>query len=236
MIYAFNFTGTRDEKISALMVKTLKKYCPNLGGIDVYHTTGKLFKGHPYGNGFGWPASLMKLDYLKQMVEKYKPTEKDFILSVDSDVVFCNSKVFEYINPEYGIIGIMHQGELTDTEIGKLHHMSGCSIYIRGDIATKMAGLSDYYLEQIQKEFRKWVLCENEDVLLSYLAQKLGAKPLCLPIELHHGDFEGILNSRDLSKLASFYHYNYAPTSFLGVRCTGKWDFADILEMKRIKL
>lgn len=233
MIFAFNFTGTRDEKISALMVKTLKKYCPNLGAIEVYHTTGKLFKGQPYGNGGWWEAALMKHDYLKQMVYKYKPTEKDFILSVDSDVIFCNSKVFDYINPEYGIIGIMQQGELANTEIGKLHNMSGCSIYIRGDIAVKMAELSDYQIDEIRKEFRKWTLCESEDVLLSYLAQKLGAKPFSLPMELYSGDLEQDLL---LGGRASFYHYNYACESFMGVRCTGKWAFAEILESKRIKI
>lgn len=234
MIYAFSFTGVRDLDLNNLMQKTLTKYCPNLGGIEVTFTTGVKFQGHiEYGNGAGWGPSMFKLDALKKVVQKYNPKDTDFILSVDSDVVFCNSDVFQYINPHYGIIGIGHQGEKANTFIGKLNHMSGCSIYIRGDIARKMCALTEAKLDMIRQNFKQYILAENEDVVLSYLAQHEGAEPFSFPTHLHSGDFE-----TDLQKgtLASFYHLNYLPSSFLGVKTSGKWDIPKVIEMKRIKI
>lgn len=233
MIYAFNFTCNRDLALSNLMQKTLTKYCPYLGGMEITNTDGKTHNGSPYYNGAGWGPSMFKLDALKKVVEKYNPKDTDFILSVDSDVVFCNSDVFQYINPHYGIIGIGHQGEKANTFIGRLNHMSGCSIYIRGDIARKMCALTEAKLDMIRQNFKQYILAENEDVVLSYLAQHEGAEPFSFPTHLHSGDFETDLQN---GTLASFYHLNYLPTSFLGVKVSGKWDIAKVLEMKRIKI
>lgn len=241
MIYAFNFTGERDMELSKLMERTLRKYCPNLGGFERTYTTGITHRFYQagqyvpceYGNGAGWGPSMFKLNALRKLVEKYNPLRTDFILSVDSDVVFCNNEVFSYINPHYGIIGIGHQGEKANTFIGKLNHMSGCSIYIRGDIARKMAAISDAKLDMIRQNFKQYILAENEDVVLSYLAQHEGAEPFSLPTRIHSGDFETDLVNKSLS---SFYHLNYLPQSFLGVKTSGKWDIPKVLEMKRIKL
>lgn len=234
MIFAFNFTGARDIDLSNLMVRTLTKYCPNLGGVEVTFTTGVKYQGHiEYGNGAGWGPSMYKLDALRTLVEKYNPQHTDFILSVDSDVVFCTPEVFNYINPHYGIIGIGHSGEKANTFIGRLNHMSGCAIFIRGDIARKMCALTEAKLDMIRQNFKQYILTENEDVVLSYLAQHEGAVPFSLPTHLHSGDFE-----TDLQKgtLASFYHLNYLPDKFLGVDVTGKWDIPKVIEMKRINI
>lgn len=233
MIYAFNFTGVRDQRLSDLMCKTLKKHCKTLGGIEVTFTTGVKFRGSEYGNGAGWEPSMMKLQAFRNLVEKYKPNDNDFILSVDSDMVFCTPKVFEYINPAYGIIGIGHQGEKVNTFIGRLNHMSGCSIYIRGDIAKRICKLDEGQLDEVRSHFKMYNLAENEDVVLSYLAQKCGAVPFSFPTELHSGDLETDIQTGNLS---SFYHLNYCPTSFLGIKVSGKWDIPEALSMKNIKL
>jgi hypothetical protein len=233
MIYAFNFTGKRDQRLSDLMCQTLKKYCHNLGGIQVTFTTGVKYRDCEYGNGSGWEPSMMKLEALRKLVNKYNPKDDDFILSVDSDVVFCTPEVFTYINPVYGIIGIGHQGDKANTYIGKLNHMSGCSIYIRGDIAKRMAALDDGQLDTIRQHFKMYKLTENEDVVLSYLAQNEGAIPFSFPTHLHSGDFETDLQNK---RLSSFYHLNYLPKSFLGIKTSGKWDIPEALAMKNIKL
>lgn len=241
MIYAFNFTGQRDLRLSALMCETLKKYCPNLGAIEVTFTTGVKhiykFNGNPYeteyGNGAGWGPSMFKLSALRDLIAKYNPKDDDFILSVDSDVVFCNSKVFDYITPEYGIIGIGHKGARINSWIGIFTPMSGCSMYIRGDIAKKMVALTDAKLDQVRQHFRMYQLTENEDVVLSYLAQMVGAKHFSFPTELHSGDLETDLQT---GNLASFYHLNYLPERFLGIKVSGKWDIPEALRMKNIKL
>lgn len=233
MIYAFNFTGVRDKRLSELMCETLTKYCPNLGGINVTYTTGVKFRDSEYGNGAGWIPSMMKLDALKKLVKEYEPKDDDFILSVDSDVVFCSGEVFKFINSDYGIIGIGHQGDKANTFIGKLNHMSGCSIYIRGDIANRMCQITEAKLDMIRQNFKMYILAENEDVVLSYLAQMCGAVPFSFPTYLHSGDFETDLMA---NKLSSFYHLNYLPSKFLGMKVTGKWDIPEVLKTKRIKL
>jgi hypothetical protein len=234
MIYGFNFTGERDMRLSQLMEKTLSKYCLNLGGFERTYTTGVKFQEHiEYGNGAGWGPSMFKLHALRELITKYNPKDDDFILSVDSDVVFCTSEVFNYIKPEYGIIGIGHQGEKANTFIGRLNHMSGCSIYIRGDIAKKMALIPEPKLDQIRQHFKMYNLAEQEDVVLSYLAQYCGAVPFSFSTHLHSGDFETDLQTK---RLSSFYHLNYRPERFLGVKVSGKWDIAEVLNMKNIKL
>lgn len=224
MIYALNFTDHRDEALSNLMQMTLTKYCPNLGGVMVK-------KNKKYGNGAGWQACLIKIAALRDIVNKYKPTEGDYILSVDSDVVFCTSEVFGHVK-DAGIIGIA--GAPTErpmTPIGPLYNFSGCSIYIRGDVAIKMARMSPDMLNIIRAQLGMEGITQNEDIFLSYLAQFNDAEPKDLPPHLYAGDLEV-----DWPNPSSFYHLNYSPTMFMGRRVTGKWDIPRILQLKKIVL
>lgn len=261
MIYAFNFTCERDQALSELMQETLIKYgAPNIAMIRPTMTGGRKYNN--YGNGSGWPASMMKLDELSYIVENFEVQDNDFILSVDSDVVFTSGKVFEYVKPDYGIIGILGQ-QPWNTKFGKWAHLSGCLIFIRGDIAKKMAELTDEELHMIRyTEFKPYGITENEDVVLSYLANKCGANVFDLSTvpDLTSGDFEGDLSPYvkdpcDVEfcscqyeigkgfkcfsphiKMKSFYHLNYCPTEFLGESVTGKWDIPNVLKIKGIQL
>lgn len=224
MIYALNFTGPRDEALSNLMQITLTKYCPNLGGIMVK-------RNHNYGNGAGWKACIIKIEALRNLIKRYNPTKDDYILSVDSDVVFCTSEVFGYVK-EAGIIGI--EGSPKDrplTPIGPLHNFSGCSIYIRGDVALKMAQMSEETLNMIRTQFKMEGITENEDIFLSYLAQYNDATPKALPPHLYAGDLE-----MDWPSPSSFYHMNYSPTTFMGRKVSGKWDIPRVLNLNKITL
>jgi len=232
MIYAFNFTCGRDLRLSKLMTRTLKKYCPNLGAVESYNTDGVLFKGQPYGNGAGFEPSCMKLDYLCQMVKKYSPTDQDYILSVDSDVVFCSSEVFTYIHT-YGIIGIENGGAPTNTFLGHMRHCSGASIYIRGDIAKKMCAISEDELGTVRQQFKMYTLAENEDIVLSYLAKKVGATHFPLPNRLCEGDLDHDYHNGTLS---SYYHINFGHRTFMGVPNIAKWDVPQVLSDKGIEL
>lgn len=232
MIYAFNFTCSRDLALSELMRETLLTHGqPHVKYIRCITTGGRDYPN--YGNGSGWAASMMKLSAMDQLIKDTNPEDDDFILSVDSDVVFCNSDLFEVINPEYGIIGVVHKPPFM-TEYGPWGHCSGALIFIRADIARKMCDLSDDELTRIRyEEFKKHVMTENEDVVLSYLAMVCGAKPLDLPSNLSSGNFEEELQTGDLK---SYYHLNYSPTTFLGMKISGKWDIAHVLHTKRITL
>lgn len=226
MIYAYNFTGSRDLDLASLMRRTLKKYCKQLGSIESINMDGTGF-----GNGASWEASMMKLNALRAIVKK-GITDSDYVLSVDSDVIFCNPDVFSYIHT-YGIIGIRQEGKPTNTFLGHLNHIGGCSLYLRGDIAKKICAISEDELLTVRQQFKMYVLAEQEDVVLSYLALKVGAEFFGLPYHVFNGDFEQDYLDRELK---SFYHLNFGARRFLGEDITGKWDVPRVLESKGIVL
>lgn len=235
MIHAFSFTGTRDLELSELMCKTLQKYCHKLQRVEVTNTAGT-----DYGNGASWKSSMMKLDGLRKMVDK-GIDDDDWLLSIDSDVVFTNTKIFDWLNVVtnfrynyYDIIGIQQGTDLAKTQLGLLKNMSGCSIYLRGALAKKIAALSSEQLDSVHEQFKAWVVCENEDIVISYLAQMLGANQLPIPDHMYHGDLN--LDLLEGKETRCFYHLNYAPTSFLGEPCNGKADIPRVLRLKNIQL
>lgn len=245
MIYAVNMTCERDLALEELMANTLEKYCPNCEVLLSLNTDDT-----PYANGAGWGPSMMKLDAIRQLLNENNVNDTDFVLSVDSDVVFTSPEVFKCVTPEYGIIGIKHKPEF-ETWLGQWSHMSGALIFLRGDIAKKMCSISINELNHIRfNHFKKYDLTENEDVVLSYLASYVGARQFELPGHLSSGDFEsdafyykcaldldGAWGSNGLSQFfKSFYHLNYCPTKFLGEPVTGKWDIPKVLKMKGIEL
>jgi hypothetical protein len=247
MIYAVNMTCTRDAELEELMAKTLEKYCPSCKVLLSLNTDDTDYK-----NGAGWEASIMKLEAIRQLLSENDIRDRDHVLSVDSDVVFCSPEVFEYANQCNEIIGIKHNPEYK-TALGQWSHMSGALIFIRGDIARKICAIPFEELTHIRHEhFKAFDLTENEDVVLSYLASYVGAEQFALPGHLSSGDFEksvieweielnvrasGFSAGMDFKDyFKSFYHLNYCPTSFMGEPVTGKWDIPRILKMKGIEL
>lgn len=249
MIHAFSFTCKRDADLSQLMVKTFLKYCPD-GDISVSNTdTIEAYKA--YTNGSGWPASMMKLKGMSDVIKTKNVQDDDFILSVDSDVVFTSPEVFKYADKSYGIIGTKHRPDF-HTHFQSWSHMSGALIFFRGDIAKKMVSLSEVTLNDIRfQHFKPYSLTENEDVVLSYLAKYVGAEGFDLGCvsDLTGGNFEeDIINAHvtldsmppmhylQNGYLKSFYHLNYCPTQFLSEPITGKWGIPSVLKMKGIEL
>jgi hypothetical protein len=247
-----------------MMRDTLEKYgTPHIANIRSCITGGREYT--EYGNGAAWGPSMMKLSAIAQLYNDCDVQDSDYVLSVDSDVLFTSSEIFEHIHT-YGIIGILGQ-QPWNTINGPWAHMSGCLIFLRGDIVRKMIELSDEELNSIRfNEFKTCDITENEDVVLSYLAKKCGADAFDLSkTGLIGGDFEsdfkitkdmcnnpicscqpktGIgwycsaphLIERHNHILKSFYHLNYCPTRFLGEQVLGKWDLPKVLKSKGIEL
>lgn len=239
MIHALNMTCARDLELSEMMRDTLEKYgAPNIANIRSHVTGGRDFP--LYGNGAGWPSSMDKLSAIAQLYYDCDVQDDDYVLSVDSDVLFTSSEVFDHVHT-YGIIGILGQ-QPWNTINGKWAHMSGCLIFIRGDIVKKMIELSDEELHNIRyNEFKTCDITENEDVVLSYLANKCGAGAFDLSSTgLVGSDFENDLLNRKwgdwMHPKKSFYHLNYCPTQFLGVPVEGKWNIPSVLKQKGIEL
>ena len=127
----------------------------------------------------GWEASMLKLDALRNIC-KYVD-DYDWVLSVDSDVVFCNSQVFDWVNVvgsfrlnNYGILGIHQVGPLAKCHLGELHNMSGCSIYLRGGIAKRIANLTSEELVSVRAIPGLRTHRKMRDIVISYLAQTCG--------------------------------------------------------------
>lgn len=243
MIHAFNFSCNRDQDLAILMISTFLKHCPS-GTISTTNTdVSEPHKG--YGNGSGWPQAMMKLKALSDVVKTKNIQDDDFILSVDSDVVFCNPEVFKYVDPAYGIIGTRHKPTYY-THFSHWGHMSGALIFIRGDVAKKLASLGEAELNDVRfKHFKPYNLTENEDVVLSYLVRYVGCESYfdLGPVPgLSSGDFEDDVWTTHgafgvvLSNLKSFYHLNYCPTMFLGEPVNGKWGIPKVLKQKGIEL
>jgi hypothetical protein len=243
MIHALNMTCARDLELSEMMRDTLEKYgTPHIANIRSCITGGREYT--EYGNGAAWGPSMMKLSAIAQLYNDCDVHDNDYVLSVDSDVIFTSSEIFEYIHT-YGIIGILGQ-QPWNTINGPWAHMSGCLIFLRGDIVRKMIELSDEELNSIHfNEFKTCDITENEDVVLSYLAKKCGANAFDLSkTSLVGGDFENAMlrqhsNMLGLSNIPnpkSFYHLNYCPTQFLAEPVNGKWDIPKVLKSKGIAL
>lgn len=228
-IFAFCFSCARDEELSQLMEDTLITHSiPHLECLVVKDTDGTT-----YGNGAGWEASMMKLQGLREMLSKYQVGDGDFILSVDSDVVFTSPEVFQCLDQRFGIIGTVSD-QPWRTRYGIWGHCSGALMFIRGDIAKKMAALDKNSLDKIRiEDFKVYAITENEDVVLSYLAMICGAEAMNLPGNLSSGNFEFDVTH---DALKSFYHLNYCPTEFMGEKVEGKWIIPRILRDKGIIL
>lgn len=252
MIHAFNFTCLRDRELSDLMETTLYKYAPKGTTLKVVNTdTDPKYAG--YGNGSGFPQGMLKIAYMKTM----SFADDDWVLSVDSDVVFGNGRVFELLDPKYGIIGIQGQ-QPWDTFYGKWAHMSGCLIFLRGDVARQMTLWPSHAFGDIrQNHFKPYGITENEDVMLSYFARMQGADAfdVCSAHGIASSDFEGDVLAysrrdwissgitpefyeyrKNKQYFKSFYHLNYCPTQFLGEPVDGKWDIPSVLKRKGIEI
>lgn len=232
-IFALNMTCNRDYALAELMRTTLLKYgVPYITQIRSV-MTGKNELAN-YGNGANWQSSMLKLDQVRKMLEDYPIEDHDYILSVDSDVVFTSDEVFHFVGENgAGILGTQHKPPYM-TEYGLFGHMSGALIFIRGDIARQMCAIPEGELTRIRfEEFKKHVITENEDVVLSYLANVCGADAVDLPGYLSSGDFEEEIQTGDLK---SYYHLNYSPQNFLGMHVTSKWDLPQVLKVKGIVL
>lgn len=240
MIHAFNFCGRRDGELRDLMEMTLRRHA----GKYLASFTSFDMDSSGYGNGAGWEAAMMKLDAMNWLVNKKRVKDIDWVLSIDSDVVFCSDKIFAFLKSleeqPAGIVGIMQLPPYAKCKMGDLYNFSGCSIYLRGNFARNITALSADQLAEVRAEFKEYVICENEDVVISYLAQKIGAIPVALPNHLHHSD-EGFEKDLTNGNLRSFYHLNYPfeifkGGKFMGVGITGKWDIPRALRQKRIAL
>ena len=213
MFYCLNFTGHRDLLLSKTMEAMFRQH--SVQRVAMFKRIWCEDYG-VWGNGAGWEASLHKVQILRQ----FEIEENDFLVCIDSDVLFFTPEVTKFVNESDGeFMGI--KNEITvPTLQGDLNHIGGCLTFIKGNILKKINAFTDEQLFHVRNEFKAVDLCENEDVVISYLAKRVGAKIVGLPEYLWSGGIEQDLRN---GCPKSFYHVNYSPTEFLGEPCDGKW-------------
>lgn len=222
-LYALNFTGNRDFFMSYTLEEQLRKHST----IPVVMFRRIWCDGTEWGNGAGWEASMKKVRHLRSI----EIPPDDYLMCVDSDVLFFANPLFKWLEGSPGeFMGVQNYVGI-QTHHGVLRHMGGCIQFIKGNILSKINQITDNDLLQIREEFRAIVLCENEDIVVSYLAMMMGAKFVEIPGELRKGDFFGDL---ERGSLESFYHFNMIMSEFLGMPVKGKWEIANVLKQKKL--
>jgi hypothetical protein len=174
-----------------------------------------------WGNGGHWQGGLMKIKTLRSLYLYGHFNDDDYVLSVDSDVIFTSSRIFDELNGS-AIAGLMQSTDLPITQrFGPWSHVSGACMFIRGDIARQIGELPLATLQSINEEFGRDNLATNEDIVLSYVANYLGVKSLKLNHHVAH-DYDSFFRGNPVN--GSFFHFNMGPCNFMGVPVTGKWD------------
>ncbi len=164
-----------------------------------------------------------------RMLKNFEIAPDDYLLCIDSDVLVFANPLFKWVESNPGdFLGVQNYIGI-ETVHGTLRHMGGCIQFIKGNILSKINQISDSELLEIRRQFQALVLCENEDIVVSYLALAVGAKFAEIPNELRIGDFFGDLQR---GTMESFYHLNMIMTEFLGEPVKGKWEIARVLKQK----
>lgn len=230
-IIPITFGCNRDMPLADMMAESVKKITTERPYIyvdtDFIGDTPNFIKMQRpigWGNGAGWEASMMKVGAILEVIEREKLTDEDYILSIDSDVMILEDFFIEKAD----IMGFQHS-DFYDTKLGKWGHLSGCCIFLKVGIAKRICLLDKYELAEIRhNEFKAFNICENEDVVLSYLAVRCGAILHAFPYSYLCNDIENYFKGiRDHAH--KLIHFNIEIKEFLGQPVNGKWDIPKIV-------
>lgn len=248
-IIPLTFGCKRDWDLMFLLRQTLSKYspCNHHLFIDKLEFTPQeiteleksftvqVREPEVWGNGAGWYSAMMKFAAVKHVTVMEQVADDDFIMCVDSDTFFVTGKIFDALTDD-GLQGLQHQ-PLYETDLGWMAHMSGACTFIRGNILKKIVNITKEELLDIRQDFQNRVLCENEDIVLSYLAYYCGATAKCIDSDLTSCDsFEKLFYDLDYRSKHSFIHLNYEMDVMLGEKVTGKWDIPNLLKKLNIEI
>lgn len=228
MIKAFSFTCERDRYLFECLKIRLNKWNINIDPWVENHNEldgmDKYIRVNPSANGAGWEGFMAKLKAYRHYAERMN--DDDVLWHLDSDSLPVNQKMLDDIKLA-DIVGFQHTPKYK-TELGDFGHFSGCSIAMSGKLVKAIADQPDsFYNLTIRNQLKRFYVCENEDVVLSYIAFHLGATSLDLSsLGYVMGDAHSYF---ELKVNADFLHHNTDYKSFMGKEVTGKWDVGRIL-------
>lgn len=254
MIYAITFTWEKGQALSWLSNKYIHKF-----GIKhiIYFDEGQKiddwimadllkngvkieYKNDYHGGHLGYPDAMKKIAAYKKAAADFNIGDNDWLIDMDDDTIIATPKLFDLLTNNNSLIGIKHEPEF-ETEIGMFGHMSGACVAMRGEYLNKICGMPAEWWVDLQKEFRRQVLCEMWDVVVSYAMEKVGAKGVNMTKTLRcftganpelWDKLEGYFNKEDN---ADFFHLNETLTTFMGEPClNSRYDIPQILKTKQL--
>lgn len=203
--HCLNLTHPKDWPLTTMLRESIREFLPNRGvmftSVEVADLTA-MVHDIPLDDfillrepGFGqwcWQSSMVKVAMLRQASNVVG--NSDYLVCVDSDVHFTSRRIFTWINDNMpAIAGGMHS-EQKATRYGMFAHLSGCCMFIRGDVLRSICYGVDY--AEIEREIRATTLSTNEDVVVSYIAVACGWNLTAIPpavwdAGLHHHNVPG---------------------------------------------
>lgn len=175
-----------------------------------------------WGNGGHWGGGMMKVGAIRTMLEQGFFTDEDYVLCVDSDSLIISSEIFDDLE-NAGIAGPMQDesGRPWTTRFGRWSQVSGCCMFIRGDIARTISAFTVDECTKVFNELNCDGLALTEDIIVTYLANCVGAQTRSLNKHMAQ-DLEACMVRGE--RKGSVWHFNMPAGNFLGVQVTGKWD------------
>ena len=206
MIYPYTISCYRDAGL-------YEQLC---NSIPFYSEPYVMFDVAGYENGSGWEASMIKVRGLQHF---NFINDDDYVMSVDSDVLFTR----EYTPKNVGIQGIESKEPFPDG----FKHFSGCCMFLRGDVVKKINKLKDADFIELREHLKKHNIIENEDVILSYLADLVDAERIA--VDLLCDNSKAFFEGKETT--GNIIHFNLEGiTEYLGYPVTGKWDIHNAIK------
>ena len=177
---------------------------------------------------------MSKLDGWRQMVADPMVGDGDYVLYCDSDTYFWNADILTQLEG-FDFIGFPHsEYKFVPPLKRRWSWLSGCFQAARAGFVREVVNMSMKDLSAASLELLDGDFSHNEDVVMSYLFAKCGAKENRLdPPKWMEGEVESAFKYEITPK--SFSHFNHGPCSFLGTRIAGKWEIPMALEKAGIK-
>jgi hypothetical protein len=166
-----------------------------------------------FENGHGWGGFLFKLNGLREVVRLAQPQDDDYVVHLDSDTYICDYEPFTTLKGQ--LTGKKHSQPFASA-LGDFAHYSGAYLFLRGDIAKQIAGMPDHWFNEVRAELKQYNITENEDVVISYCAKKLGATDVPMPKKYFKGNIYNLTGY--------LLHFNLIIKEYNGYKITGKWD------------
>lgn len=187
---------------------------------------------HPWS---GWPHAMSKLDGWRQMVADPSVKDSDYVLYCDSDTYFWNAEILGALEG-YDFVGFAHDDyKFVPPLKRQWSWLSGCFQAARAGFVREVVNMDYREMEKARQELLDGNFSHNEDVVISYLFARMGAKEHRLSRQKYmEGEVEAAFRKEINPK--SFSHFNHGPCKFLGVEIAGKWEIPMALEKAGINL